>query len=116
MQCHWLGHDCSHDSLGGAFQSNSDFLIVQARQSLELSICIHCGRRAWQSLGAPAQEVQLRFTLPTGQSFRWRPTGPGEFTGVVGSRVVSRMTYMAWVACAAIQRDYNAGLQCRSQM
>jgi 8-oxoguanine DNA glycosylase, N-terminal domain len=27
-------------------------------------------------------------TLPTGQSFRWRPTSPGVYTGVVGQRVV----------------------------
>lgn len=46
------------------------------------------------SLGAPAAEVQLRFTLPTGQSFRWRPTGEDEYTGVIGSRVVLRGHYI----------------------
>jgi 8-oxoguanine DNA glycosylase, N-terminal domain len=43
---------------------------------------------AWRQLGAPAEEVQLRFTLPTGQSFRWRATGADEYTGVIGQRVV----------------------------
>lgn len=43
----------------------------------------------WQSLGAPPAELTLDFTLPTGQSFRWRRTGAAEFTGVVDNRVVS---------------------------
>jgi len=42
----------------------------------------------WRSLGTPPRELRLEFTLPTGQSFRWRQTGPGEFTGVIGSLVV----------------------------
>lgn len=43
----------------------------------------------WRSLGTPRSELSLDFTLPTGQSFRWRRTGSGEYTGVVGQRVVS---------------------------
>ena len=45
----------------------------------------------WQSLGTPASELRLEWTLPTGQSFRWRQTGeaPLEFTGVIGQRAVS---------------------------
>ena len=39
-------------------------------------------------LGLPPHELTLEHTLPTGQSFRWRRTGDGEFTGVVGRRVV----------------------------
>ncbi len=42
----------------------------------------------WQLLGAGQQELQLDFCLPTGQSFRWRQTAPGEYTGVVGPRLV----------------------------
>lgn len=48
--------------------------------------CVH--RFRWQSLGALQTEVRLDFTLPTGQSFRWRRTGDQEFTGVVHRRVV----------------------------
>ncbi len=44
---------------------------------------------AWQSLSAAPAELTLDFTLPTGQSFRWRQTGQAEFTGVVDNRVVS---------------------------
>lgn len=42
----------------------------------------------WQSLGAPRRELNLHFTLPTGQSFRWRKTGEDEYTGLIGPRVV----------------------------
>ncbi|KAI3435875.1 hypothetical protein D9Q98_001933 [Chlorella vulgaris] len=44
----------------------------------------------WCSLGTPASELRLEWTLPTGQSFRWRQTAddPLEFTGVVGQRAV----------------------------
>lgn len=43
----------------------------------------------WVSLNVSASELQLCFTLPTGQSFRWRETAACEYTGVIGSRVVS---------------------------
>ncbi|KAI7841954.1 hypothetical protein COHA_004481 [Chlorella ohadii] len=42
----------------------------------------------WSSLGTPAAELRLEWTLPTGQSFRWRQTGEGEYTGLVGRRAV----------------------------
>jgi len=43
----------------------------------------------WQSLGTPRSELTLDFTLPTGQSFRWRKSGEQEYTGVVHNRLVS---------------------------
>ena len=42
----------------------------------------------WHSLGMPRSELCLAFTLPTGQSFRWRKTGDDEYTGVIHKRVV----------------------------
>ena len=42
----------------------------------------------WQSLAMPKKELCLAFTLPTGQSFRWRKTGEDEYTGVIHHRVV----------------------------
>lgn len=42
----------------------------------------------WTLIGTPSSELRLEFTLPTGQSFRWKPTAPGEFTGVLGRRAV----------------------------
>lgn len=43
----------------------------------------------WRSLGVAASELSLPLTLVTGQSFRWRSTGPSQFTGVVGPHLVS---------------------------
>eukprot|EP00891_Asterochloris_glomerata_P001075 jgi/Astpho2/1075/e_gw1.00017.36.1_t len=43
---------------------------------------------AWRFLGTPSEELRLEYTLPTGQSFRWRDMGEGLFTGVIGKRVV----------------------------
>ncbi len=40
------------------------------------------------SLATTKQELCLDFTLPTGQSFRWRRTGENEYTGVVANRLV----------------------------
>jgi len=43
----------------------------------------------WRSLAMPKKELCLAFTLPTGQSFRWRKTGEDTYTGVIHQRVVS---------------------------
>lgn len=76
---------------------------------------------AWQSLGAGPAELTLDFTLPTGQSFRWRQTGVAEFTGVVDNRVVScnynirlcsaAMTYLPPSVCSL-----NSCLRSRQQV
>lgn len=41
----------------------------------------------WKSLKVPANELSLEFTLPTGQSFRWRKLDDESFIGVVRDRV-----------------------------
>ena len=46
------------------------------------------GTAKWQSLGTSRQELTLDFTLPTGQSFRWRKSGEAEYTGVLNQRLV----------------------------
>ncbi|PKA46962.1 N-glycosylase/DNA lyase OGG1 [Apostasia shenzhenica] len=43
----------------------------------------------WHPLDVPRSELSLPLTLPTGQTFRWRQTGPSQFTGVIGSHLVS---------------------------
>jgi hypothetical protein len=44
---------------------------------------------SWRSLGVGRKELCLQLTLPTGQSFRWKQTGPSQYTGVVGMNLVS---------------------------
>ncbi|KAJ3675217.1 hypothetical protein LUZ60_004259 [Juncus effusus] len=53
-----------------------------SRRSLALSF-------DWEPLPFSQSELFLPLNLPTGQSFRWRQTGPLQFTGVVGSHLVS---------------------------
>ncbi|XP_020594650.1 N-glycosylase/DNA lyase OGG1-like, partial [Phalaenopsis equestris] len=43
----------------------------------------------WHTLGLSRSELSLLHTLPTGQTFRWRRTGPSQFTGVVGPYLLS---------------------------
>ncbi|KAL5704442.1 DNA-(apurinic or apyrimidinic site) lyase [Ranunculus cassubicifolius] len=43
----------------------------------------------WVPLNLPRSELYLPLTFPTGQTFRWRQTGPYQFTGVVKSHLVS---------------------------
>lgn len=41
--------------------------------------------RCWRSLGVGIKELKLDITFPTGQTFRWKKTGPSEYTGAVGT-------------------------------
>ncbi|KAI5621949.1 N-glycosylase/DNA lyase [Silurus asotus] len=45
------------------------------------------GATAWRCLSCPKSELRLDLTLGCGQSFRWRETGEGHWTGVMGGRV-----------------------------
>jgi hypothetical protein len=40
------------------------------------------------ALGLKPTELNLHFTLPTGQTFRWKRTGEDEYTGLIDQRVV----------------------------
>ena len=55
---------------------------------------------AWRFLGTPSEELRLEYTLPTGQSFRWRDMGEGLFTGVIGKRVVSSPILAGFLSCS----------------
>ena len=50
-------------------------------------------QHTWTDLGTSAQELSLDFTLPTGQSFRWKTHSPGEYFGVVGERAVGQQDF-----------------------
>ncbi|XP_071693545.1 N-glycosylase/DNA lyase OGG1 [Rutidosis leptorrhynchoides] len=43
----------------------------------------------WVSLNLNKSELFLPLTFPTGQTFRWKQTTPFQFTGVVGSHLIS---------------------------
>jgi N-glycosylase/DNA lyase len=59
---------------------------------------------AWRRLGTPPSQLTLDFTLPTGQSFRWRRAGPGEYAGVAGGRVLQLRQERADVAWRVLAR------------
>ncbi|KAL1021534.1 hypothetical protein UPYG_G00014500 [Umbra pygmaea] len=48
---------------------------------------LSAGTNAWRSLACSRSELRLDLTLGCGQSFRWRETGDGHWTGVMGGRV-----------------------------
>lgn len=62
----------------------------------------------WGKLGTPAEELRLEFTLPTGQSFRWRETSPGIFLGVLGQRAVLLRQLQDDVAYKVLSRGSGA--------
>lgn len=64
----------------------------------------------WTLLGTPSRELRLEFTLPTGQSFRWRETSPGsgEFTGVLGRRAMTLRQLEGDVAYQVLARTPDA--------
>ncbi|XP_068453590.1 N-glycosylase/DNA lyase [Clinocottus analis] len=45
------------------------------------------GSSRWRSLACARSELRLDLTLTCGQSFRWRETAEGHWTGVMGGRV-----------------------------
>ncbi|XP_035500242.2 N-glycosylase/DNA lyase [Scophthalmus maximus] len=45
------------------------------------------GGHMWRSLACAKSELRLELTLACGQSFRWRESGEGHWTGVLGGRV-----------------------------
>ncbi|KAM9506223.1 N-glycosylase/DNA lyase isoform 2-T6 [Salvelinus alpinus] len=48
---------------------------------------LSAGTKSWRSLACSRSELRLDLTLGCGQSFRWRETGDGHWTGVMGGRV-----------------------------
>lgn len=61
----------------------------------------------WNYLGTPADELRLEFTLPTGQSFRWKEIAPDQYLGVIGHRAVLLKQLDHDVAWAVLSRDSN---------
>ncbi|XP_058097473.1 N-glycosylase/DNA lyase OGG1 [Magnolia sinica] len=55
-------------------------LTCQSAQSPPLS---------WEPLNIQRSELSLPLTFPTGQTFRWKQTGPSQFTGPIKSHLIS---------------------------
>ena len=64
----------------------------------------------WTLLGTPSNELRLEFTLPTGQSFRWRESSPGsgEYSGVLGRRALNLKQLEGDVAYQVLARTPDA--------
>lgn len=43
----------------------------------------------WKPLSISKSELYLPLTFPTGQTFRWKNTGPSQYTGAVGAYLIS---------------------------
>ncbi|XP_064154455.1 N-glycosylase/DNA lyase [Anguilla rostrata] len=67
----------------------NDVYTVLQSQSLIMSqhAVLSVGAKSWRSLPCLRTELRLDLTLSCGQSFRWRETGEGHWTGVIGGRV-----------------------------
>ncbi|GAV83852.1 HhH-GPD domain-containing protein/OGG_N domain-containing protein [Cephalotus follicularis] len=45
--------------------------------------------QTWVPLNVSQSDLSLPLTFPTGQTFRWKQTGPTQFTGTVGPHLIS---------------------------
>ncbi|KAL3687840.1 hypothetical protein R1sor_014149 [Riccia sorocarpa] len=65
----------------------------------------------WRSLGVSPKELNLALTVVTGQTFRWRSTGNSQFTGVVGSHLISLRQSSEEVSFLVHSRDEDASVE-----
>ncbi|XP_072305807.1 N-glycosylase/DNA lyase [Eucyclogobius newberryi] len=65
------------------------------------------GRPLWRSLEMVRSELRLELTLACGQSFRWRETAEGHWTGVMGGRVwtLTQLDNKLWYYVYENQQD-----------
>ncbi|XP_077369976.1 N-glycosylase/DNA lyase [Festucalex cinctus] len=59
----------------------------QMRKVMASHAVLSSGVNTWRSLACEKSELRLDLTLACGQSFRWRETADGHWTGVMGGRV-----------------------------
>ncbi|XP_033982247.1 N-glycosylase/DNA lyase-like [Trematomus bernacchii] len=57
------------------------------RSGMAKHTVLSSGAKLWRSLACAKSELRLDLTLACGQSFRWRETAEGHWTGVIGGRV-----------------------------
>ncbi|XP_041941892.1 N-glycosylase/DNA lyase [Alosa sapidissima] len=69
------------------------------------------GCKAWRALSCPISELRLDLTLGCGQTFRWRETGDGHWTGVMGGRVwtLTQTDDTLWYYVYTNQNNHGTG-------
>ncbi|XP_061361863.1 N-glycosylase/DNA lyase OGG1 isoform X2 [Gastrolobium bilobum] len=62
----------------------------------------------WVPLNVTRQELSLPLTFPTGQTFRWKNTAPSQYTGVVGSHLLSLKHLQNGDVCYCLHSDTDS--------
>ncbi|XP_058786934.1 N-glycosylase/DNA lyase OGG1 [Vicia villosa] len=75
---------------------------TQSRHSTNLS-----KSRLWIPLNLTRQDLSLPLTFPTGQTFRWKNTAPFQYTGVIGSHLVSLKHLQNGDVCYSLHSQSN---------
>ncbi|KAL3513661.1 hypothetical protein ACH5RR_026378 [Cinchona calisaya] len=79
-----------HQTLHSTSKLNSIFPSIKPRNILKNSPQIPTKTSLdWVPLNIGKIELYLPLTFPTGQTFRWKETGPLQYTGVIGPHLVS---------------------------
>lgn len=78
---------------------------------------LSAGCKAWRSLSCPQSELWLNLTLGCGQTFRWRETADGHWTGVMQGKVwtltQTENTLWYYVYGHQINAEEENGLKCK---
>ncbi|XP_055024708.2 N-glycosylase/DNA lyase isoform X2 [Misgurnus anguillicaudatus] len=78
---------------------------------------LSAGCKAWRSLSCPQSELWLNLTLGCGQTFRWRETADGHWTGVMQGKVwtltQTENTLWYYVYGHQINAEEENGVKCK---
>lgn len=78
---------------------------------------LSAGCKAWRSLSCPKSELWLNLTLGCGQTFRWRETADGHWTGVMQGKVwtltQTENTLWYYVYGYQINAEEDNGVKCK---
>lgn len=78
---------------------------------------LSAGCKAWRSLSCPQSELWLNLTLGCGQTFRWRETADGHWTGVMQGKVwtltQTENTLWYYVYGYQINAEEDNGVKCK---
>ncbi|XP_073675613.1 N-glycosylase/DNA lyase [Garra rufa] len=74
---------------------------------------LSAGCKAWRSLSCPRSELRLDLTLGCGQTFRWRETANGHWTGVMRGKVWTLTQTEDTLWYYVYSHQINAGIENR---